>query len=160
MKYLTLELIKQHLQINSTYTDDDAYLEVLGGVVEEVVEKHIDDDFEHLAEANDGNLPMPLIQAMLLLLGTYFSNRENIAFVNSSEVPMSYTYLLDLYKNYAGGGENDKLVLQELNDKVNQLLEYMEYDKNRTISGTGLDVTTDGQNTNITIDVIDEGEYA
>ena len=160
MKYLTLELIKQHLQINSTYTDDDAYLEVLGGVVEEVVEKHIDDDFEYLAEANDGNLPMPLIQAMLLLLGTYFSNRENIAYTNAVEVPMSYTYLLDLYKNYAGGSENDKLMLQELNDKVTQLLEYMEYDKNRTISGTGLDVTTDGQNTNITIDLIDEGEYA
>lgn len=145
--------------MNADYTAEDTYIELLGGAVEETVAKHIDDDLEYLSEVNDGKLPLPLIQAMLLLLGTYYSNRENIAYTNAVEVPMSYTYLLDLYKNYAGGSENDKLMLQELNDKVTQLLEYMEYDKNRTISGTGLDVTTEGQNTTITVDLIDEGEY-
>ena len=43
MKYLDLNLIKKHLNMNADYTAEDDYLTMLGGAVEEVVEKHIDD---------------------------------------------------------------------------------------------------------------------
>ena len=158
MKYLTLDLIKKHLNMNADYTAEDDYLTMLGGAVEEVVGKHIDDDLETLAKNNNDQLPLPLVQACLLLLGTYYSNRENVAYTNAVEVPMSYTYLLDLYRNY-GGSETNSLI-EELSNKVNELIKYVEYDKNRTITGeNGINAETVGQDTTISVDIIDEGYY-
>lgn len=99
MTYLTLEQIKQHLNIDSDYTGDDNYLTSLGEVVEMVVEKHIDNSLNALCEG--GVLPPPLQLAMLLLIGNYYNTREAVAFVSSSEIPLSYNYLLDLFKNYS-----------------------------------------------------------
>ena len=89
MQYLNLDLIKKHLNIDSDFHDDDSYLEALGNVVEEITEKHIDVSFKKLTTDNNDKLPAPLKQAMLLLLGTYYSNRENIAFASSTEIPLS-----------------------------------------------------------------------
>lgn len=101
MNHLTLKLIKEHLNLDNDFTLDDSYLSNLGDVVEQVVERHIDDSFVYLAASNGGHLPTPLIQAMLLLLGTYYSNREHIAFNANYEVGNSYTFLIDLYRNYS-----------------------------------------------------------
>ena len=105
MEYLNLDLIKKHLNIDSDFHVDDSYIEALGDVVEEVTEKHIDVSLKKLTADNNGKIPAPLKQAMLLLLGTYYSNRENIAFASSSEIPLSYSYLLSLYQNYDGGNK-------------------------------------------------------
>jgi hypothetical protein len=105
MQYLKLDLIKKHLNMDESFHDDDSYLEALGDVVEEVTEKHIDVSLKKLTADNNGKIPTPLKQAMLLLLGTYYSNRENVAFASSAEIPLSYSYLLSLYQNYGG---NDK----------------------------------------------------
>ena len=88
--------------MDESFHDDDSYLEALGDVVEEITEKHIDVSLKKLAADNNDKLPAPLIQSMLLLLGTYYSNRENIAFASSSEIPLSFNYLLSLYQNYGG----------------------------------------------------------
>ena len=88
--------------MDESFHDDDSYLEALGDVVEEVTEKHIDVSFNNLTADNNGKISIPLQQAMLLLLGTYYSNRENVAFASSSEIPLSYSYLLSLYQNYGG----------------------------------------------------------
>lgn len=98
MTYLTLDRIKKHLVIDSFYTDDDDYLTSLADVVESVVEKHIDDSLESLCKG--GELPPPLLQAMLLLIGSYYNTRESISTLTYKEVPQSYTYLLDLFKSY------------------------------------------------------------
>ena len=105
MQYLNLDLIKKHLNMDESFHDDDSYLEALSDVVEEVTEKHIDVSFNKLTADNNGKIPAPLIQAMLLLLATYYSNRENIAFASSAEIPLSYSYLLSLYQNYDGGNK-------------------------------------------------------
>ena len=99
--YLKLYQIKKHLNIDEDFTEDDEYLVDLANVVEFVVAKHIDDNLEELAKSNGGELPPPLLHAMLLLLGNYYANRESVAFAGSSEIPLSYSYLLDLYKNYS-----------------------------------------------------------
>ena len=101
MNHLTLKIIKEHLNLDNDFTMDDEYLSMLGDVVEKVVERHIDDSFAYLANANGGHLPTPLIQAMLLLLGSYYANREHIAFNANYEVGNSYTFLIDLYRNYS-----------------------------------------------------------
>lgn len=133
MNHLTLKLIKEHLNLDNDFTLDDAYLSNLGDVVETVVERHIDDSFAYLANANGGKLPAPLIQAMLLLLGTYYANREHIAFNANYEVGNSYTFLIDLYRNYSASHSDssnytlinsiDELMKKnkELNDKVENI---------------------------------------
>lgn len=133
MNHLTLKLIKEHLNLDNDFTMDDAYLSNLGDVVETVVERHIDDSFAYLANANGGKLPAPLIQAMLLLLGTYYANREHIAFNANYEVGNSYTFLIDLYRNYSASHSDssnytlinsiDELMKKnkELNDKLENI---------------------------------------
>lgn len=96
--YLTLERIKKHLNIDSDFTGDDEYLLFLEDVAEKTVQRHIDDNLEVIA--NGGELPSPLLQAMLLYIGNLYMSRESIKFSNVQDVPFSYDYLLSLYKNY------------------------------------------------------------
>nr|DAT39128.1 MAG TPA: Head Tail Connector Protein [Caudoviricetes sp.] len=143
MNHLTLKLIKEHLNLDNDFTLDDAYLTNLGDVVETVVERHIDDSFVYLASSNGGKLPTPLIQAMLLLLGSYYSNREHIAFNANYEVGNSYTFLIDLYRNYSAShsdSSNYTLInsideLMRKNKEMNDKLEEMK-NKNSEIETT------------------------
>lgn len=99
--HVQLYQIKKHLNIDSNFHDDDEYLMSLEEVAEKVVEKNIDTSLSTL-EDGDGNIPSPLIQAMLLLIANYYANRESVAFANSTNVPYSYQYLIDLYRDYRG----------------------------------------------------------
>ena len=70
---------------------------------------------------------------MLLLLGTYYANREYIAFNANYEVGNSYTFLIDLYRNYSASHSDssnytlinsiDELMKKnkELNDKMEEI---------------------------------------
>lgn len=97
--FLKLEDIKKHLNIDSTFTDDDAYIIQLAEVAELAVQKHIDNKLDEIVE-EDGALPAPLLHAMLLFIGNMYANRESVAYTSVVEVPKSYDYLLSLYKNY------------------------------------------------------------
>ena len=97
--YLQLDLIKKHLNIDEYYKDDDNYLLYLANVAELTVERHIDNNLSSLA--NDrGDLPSPLLHAMLLFIGDMYANRESISYASVHEVPFSYDYLLTLFKKY------------------------------------------------------------
>lgn len=98
--YLTLDIAKKHLNIEREFTVDDEYILNLICTVEDVVEKHIDKKLSEL-ENPDGTLPSGLLHAMLLLVGNFYANRESVAFASSNEIPLSYSYLLDLYKDYS-----------------------------------------------------------
>ena len=102
--YLQLYQLKKHLNIDEQFHDDDEYIMDLARVAENAVQKHIDINLSDLEDEN-GQLPMPLIQAMLLMVGTFYAKRESIAFASSCEVPLAYDYLLSLYKNYNGPHE-------------------------------------------------------
>lgn len=102
--YLQLYQIKKHLNIDDSFIDDDEYLCDLAKVAENAVQKHIDNELSDF-EDEQGNLPMPLIHAMLLMVGNFYAKRESIAFASVAEVPESYNYLLSLYKNYNGPHE-------------------------------------------------------
>lgn len=98
--YLNLDYTKKHLNIETEYTLDDEYILNLMCTTENVVENHIDKKLSEL-ESSDGTLPSGLIHAMLLLVGNFYANRESVAFASSNEIPLSYSYLLDLYKDYS-----------------------------------------------------------
>lgn len=104
--YISLADIKQHLNIDAAFTEDDSYLTSLIGVAETVVEKHIGCnladlcDLDGSGEVDESTLPSPLIHAMKLFVGNMYANRESIAFAQSYKVPDSYDYLLSLYQHY------------------------------------------------------------
>ena len=106
--YLDLEKIKKHLNINVDYTDDDMYLTDLAEVAERVVETHIDNKLDTIASKNGGLLPAPILHAMLLFIGNMYANRESVAFVGVNEIPLSYAYILDLYKTYYHSTDKDE----------------------------------------------------
>lgn len=101
MNYLNIKLLKKHLNIDECFKDDDEYITQLGDVAEQMVDEHINNNLKTIVENNDGNLPMPLRQAMMLLVGNLYQNREGVAFANATQIPHSYEYLLFPYKNYA-----------------------------------------------------------
>lgn len=96
--YLDLQQVKQHLIID--HTDDDQYLADLITVAEDAVRRDL--NLFSLKEIEDctGMLPASVIQAMLLLIGSLYANRESITYGNPNIVPHSYRYLIDLYRNY------------------------------------------------------------
>lgn len=97
--YLNLDTIKKHLNIDTSFTDDDEYLTTLGEVAEELVESHVDCSLYDLA-SEDGVLPKSLMHAMLLLVGNLYNNREAATFSTMTEVPLAYQYIIDKYVNY------------------------------------------------------------
>lgn len=106
--YLDLTKIKKHLNINEDYTADDMYLTDLSEVAERVVETHIDNKLDIIASNNGGTLPAPILHAMLLFIGNMYANRESVAFVSANEIPLSYAYILDLYKCYYHNDNDDE----------------------------------------------------
>ena len=119
MTYLNLELIKNHLNLQN-FSDDDTYLQHLGSAVEFVVERDIDKKLSKIAEENGGDLPPSLLHAMLLLLGTYYANRENISYASCVEVPKTYAYICDLYRCY-GKTSQEFNTFEEIKRKVDEL---------------------------------------
>lgn len=101
MAYLTLSKTKKHLNIESSFTDDDSYIYDLIDVAEISVENHINQKLDDIATNNGGVLPSPLLHAMLLLLGGFYAVREHISFTGKAiEIPLNYRYLLAPYVNY------------------------------------------------------------
>lgn len=96
--YIAIDKIKRHLNIDMDFKEDDQYLMALSEVAEEVVQRHIGYRFEDILV--DGQLPMALQHAMLLLIGQFYANRESVTFGSASPVPHSYDYILQLFENY------------------------------------------------------------
>lgn len=102
-RYLTLASTKKHLIVDDSFTDDDTYISGLMDVAEAVVERDIDQPLVTL-EDGAGNLPAPITQAMLLVVGNLYANREPVAIGASAvNVPYTFEYLKGLYKNHPVG---------------------------------------------------------
>lgn len=97
--YIELDYAKKHLNIEPDFTDDDEYILGLIDMAEQAVRVHVNEDFDTLAEMNGGCLPTPLLQAMLLMVGNMYQNREPLG-TKGAALPFNYQYLIDLYRNY------------------------------------------------------------
>ena len=96
--YLTIDDVKKHLYIDNN--DDDKYLADLITVAEDAVKTDLNLDSLCEIEDETGMLPASVIQAMLLLIGTLYANRESVTYGTPHTVPHSYEYLLDLNRQY------------------------------------------------------------
>lgn len=92
---ITLDELKQHLNIERDYHGDDSYLQSLIDAAKVVVQKHICDSIDGKSEGQ-----LPLAHAVKLLVGTWYMNRESLS--NLQKGNHSYEYILSLYKNYGG----------------------------------------------------------
>ena len=96
--YLDLSTVKKHLYID--HCDDDKYLADLITVAEDAVKTDLNLDSLCEIEDETGMLPASVIQAMLLLIGTLYANRESVTYGTPHTVPHSYEFLISLYRNY------------------------------------------------------------
>ena len=97
--FLSLEKCKKHLNIDLDFAEDDNYIQHLIEVAETVVERHIGYNLSNMVEDNDGQIPAPLEHAMLLMIGTFYNTRESVTFGSGTELPLAYSYLLDMFTN-------------------------------------------------------------
>ena len=96
--YLDLQQVKQHLIID--HNDDNQYLADLITVAEDVVRRDLNVYSPKELEDCGGMLPASVLHAMLLLVGTFYANRETVTYGNVHVVPHSYEYLIALARNY------------------------------------------------------------
>lgn len=91
MGYVSLQRVKKAVRADD-FDDDDEYLEFLTEAAEEHVLKRIRRQPEEIL--TDGQLPLPLQQAVLMLVGHWYNQREAVGGAQFSEVPMGYEALV------------------------------------------------------------------
>ncbi len=101
---LDLDLVKNHLNVDKYFSDDDLYIMTLIDVAKETILQYLDQDEETLNKIYDKEhnefTALPLQQAQLLLIGHFYANREAVSFGIPQKVPYGFEYLLQPYKNY------------------------------------------------------------
>ena len=95
---ISLEQAKKHLLIDDSFTADDLYILDLITVAEDSVSQHLNVALDELLVG--GSLPPAVIHAMLLMIGNLYANREPVAYGTVTKVPLTYEYLIGLYKKY------------------------------------------------------------
>jgi hypothetical protein len=97
--YIPLDIAKKHLNLEPSFTGDDEYILVLIDAAEQAVLKHCNEDLSKLEEKGGGCIPTPIFNAMLLMIGHLYQNREIVG-TKTDELPLAYEYLIALYQNY------------------------------------------------------------
>lgn len=101
LRFLTLAQMKTQCRIDADITDEDDYLNQLGEVAEEAVEN----DLNRKLYATDDEIPetdttgivvtVRHKQAMLLMVGQFYENREVTSELTMKEVPLAYNHLIE-----------------------------------------------------------------
>lgn len=99
--YILKNTAKKHLNIDLDYCDDDELILTYIQIAEDAVAKHLDRDLKDCME--NGELYPSVKGAILLLIGTYYANRENVSFAKATEVPYTLKYLLQLDRKFSVG---------------------------------------------------------
>ena len=96
MKYLTIDYIKQHSRID--FGDDDELLKFYAESAETATLNYIGRSLEELKDMNGGTVPVPVIQATLMLVDHSYQQRSPASSVQLSTVPYTFDFLNRPYK--------------------------------------------------------------
>jgi hypothetical protein len=88
LQFLTLEDIKAQVRLESSFTDEDNYLMMLGRAAERRLFKDIQRTYDEVV-AMEGEWPMDLTMAALMLTASWYKNREPETNQSMSVVPYS-----------------------------------------------------------------------
>ena len=94
MKFLTLDYIKQQLRID--WSEEDTILDEYGKAAEDTLLNVLNRSYHDLLESY-GEVPAPLVQAALLLVGESYQHREPSSDQNLSSVPYAFDMLIKPY---------------------------------------------------------------
>lgn len=97
MATVDIALLKMHVRADD-FSDDDAYLQHLLDAAEQYVCEATNRTGEELAELGDGKLPVTLQQAVLLIAGHWYNQREAVSGVQMAEVPYTLQALIKPYR--------------------------------------------------------------
>lgn len=97
MATIDLTLLKKHVRADD-FSDDDEYLQHLLTSAEEYVCKATHRGLDELTELGGGQLPAMLRQAVLLLAGHWYNQREAVSGVQMAEVPYTVAALVKPYR--------------------------------------------------------------
>lgn len=93
-----LELLKKHVRADD-FSGDDEYLAQLLNAAEEYVVMATNRTTEELLEMGGGEaLPVSLQQAVLLIAGHWYNQREAVSGVQMAEVPYTLQALVKPYR--------------------------------------------------------------
>lgn len=96
MKWLTLEQIKAQLRIEPDFTAEDTLLESYGESAEMTLLNYLNRPYADIL-GSYGDVPLPLVQASLLLVDTSYQHRSPISVTNISQVPYTFDLLAKPY---------------------------------------------------------------
>lgn len=96
MIYVTLEEIKQHLNID--FSDEDVYLSDLIEVAQTSVEMAISTPLTDYVVG--GKLNPMLRHAIKILAGNFYANRESVAYAEPRPIPYTLDYLVKPFRKY------------------------------------------------------------
>ena len=99
--FATLDMAKRHLRIEDAFTEDDEYINGLISVAEERVAAELCMKVEDMENINKGgDFPATLLQAILLTIGAYYSNREDITTVQTKPLEYGVKHLTQLWRDF------------------------------------------------------------
>lgn len=97
MATVDIALLKMHVRADD-FSDDDAYLQHLLDAAEQYVCEATNRTDEELAKLGGGKLPVTLQQAVLLIAGHWYNQREAVSGVQMAEVPYTLQALIKPYR--------------------------------------------------------------
>jgi hypothetical protein len=109
LQFLTLADIKAQVRIESSFTDDDQYLTMLGKAAERKVFKDTQRTYDEIV-ALEGEWPMDLTLAALLLTSHWYEHREPVTNQSMSVVPYAYDALYMPYRKGTYSSEEEEEV--------------------------------------------------
>jgi len=110
MNFLTLSQIKAQIRMEPDFTLEDNLLTTYGESAEDTVLNVCSTTYEQVIEEY-GKVPMPLIQAALMLVDLSYQQRSPISQQNLYQVPYAFDFLVKPYMklttNYGNNNENN-----------------------------------------------------
>ena len=103
MATVDIALLKQHVRADD-FSEDDAYLEHLLEAAETYVCSATNRASDELVQA-DGKLPATLQQAVLMIAGHWYNQREAVSSVQMAEVPYTLQALIKPYRKLVSDTE-------------------------------------------------------
>ena len=111
MKFLTLEKIKAQLRIEPDFHDEDTILEVYGESAETTLLNYLNRPYADII-GSYGDVPLPLVQASLMLVDTSYQHRSPISVTNISQVPYTFDLLVKPYMRLTSAVDDDVQTVQ------------------------------------------------
>lgn len=98
--YITLSEARRHLNIDDFFHEDDTYITDLIKVAEDATEKRLNRPLPSLVDSRTGELSASVRQAILLLIGSLYNQREATSEKPVKEAELSFSFLTALDRKY------------------------------------------------------------